>query len=139
MVILFSGVLLVFCGQTARVKKTQHLSLPDSLPVHKLYEPDSASSYEAFRQTTLLKLRSNEEALLHLHAEIGNSGKQENAKYFSVLLVLRHRNNALRSRVTEYRECDQHNWVAFEQDFLSDMEQLNRVIVNLQLAKEILV
>jgi hypothetical protein len=136
--ILFSGVLLIFCGQRSRFTKLPFFFQTDSQPVHK-HEPDSASAYEAFKELILLKVSDNEKALLRLHAEIGNSSKQVKAKYFSVLLNLRHRNYALKTSVAGYREYDQNNRVVFERTLLSDMDQLDHSIMNFWLPKEIMI
>jgi hypothetical protein len=136
--ILFGGVFLTICGQS--IRHTMKQLKPDHYlpPVPSYPAKDSSSEYGSFKQQALLKISENEHVLVVLHSEIACTDKLLKAKYFNLLLELRHENMRLKNRVLEYQELDLHNWMTFEHNFTEDIDQLTGVIRNFQLTREML-
>ncbi len=89
------------------------------------------SQYESFKNESEEKITANEDLISRLKEDAKKAKKETKVKYENAIADLEQRNDAMKTKLRDYKREGKEEWQSFKREFNHDMDELGKALEDL--------
>jgi anion-transporting ArsA/GET3 family ATPase len=123
-----AGVMFTGCNSPGQKLKNAEDDVVEANAALEKANQEYLADLESYRQATAVQTITNEQMIAELKARASKVKASARADYDKKVNELEEWNNDMKSRLANFKDEEQDNWVSFKAEFSRDMKELGKAI-----------
>ena len=134
--IIMIGATVTSCQSSVKKEDKASNKIQDTESDSVKVQQDTISMYQKFINESEVRINTNEKHIAEIKAKIATEKKEQKAGYEKKLAQLEQKNQALKTKIIDYKDKQISDWDNTQLEFRKDLDELGTAIADFFVKKE---